>query len=400
MAGRGGSSPRPLSPAALAALQLTRARRRRGGVALRARLEALAERYPEGGDEMARQLVAWAQGLAGARPGEVAGQAARAAAAGIEVLALSDPRYPARLRAQADPPPALFVRGEVGWLAGAGVAVVGGRGASPGAVARAELLGRGVGRGLGVRGQAGAWGAGPDETGGQARATEEGPGARVVLAGTSSPCERGAARGALGARGPVVLVEAYGLDALPAWSHVLVRGVLDGGGAAVSAAPPGVGYYPGAWQRRNRLLGGLAAEVVVAWAREGSGCLEAVDAALVGGAEVWVPDPKSASAGAGARALAGEGARIFTDPLEVLGLGGAVNACPGGDLWRRLDQGGPLAPDAALECMRGAPDRRASRLDSMLAGGWLRWTGDGRLARDHPALVGDAPGGQRGDSLA
>ena len=63
----------------------------------------------------------------------------RAAAAGIEVLAWNDPRFPACLLAIPDCPPALWYRGDTAALTAPGVAIVGSRAASPAAL---ELAGR------------------------------------------------------------------------------------------------------------------------------------------------------------------------------------------------------------------------------------------------------------------
>src|SRR5262245_11093816 len=64
----------------------------------------------------------------------------RAAHAGIRAVAWNDPAYPTMLAAIADPPPILWVRGELSALASTAVAIVGSRAASSYALAVAERL--------------------------------------------------------------------------------------------------------------------------------------------------------------------------------------------------------------------------------------------------------------------
>src|SRR5262249_46543107 len=62
----------------------------------------------------------------------------RAAAHGIDVVPWTDPRYPAALATIVDPPPVLWVRGQVDVLNAAAVAIVGSRAGSPYAMAGGE----------------------------------------------------------------------------------------------------------------------------------------------------------------------------------------------------------------------------------------------------------------------
>ena len=62
------------------------------------------------------------------------------AACGAQTLSLSDERYPALLRTIYDPPPLLYVRGDLSLLQEAQLAVVGSRRASPAGLRVAQAL--------------------------------------------------------------------------------------------------------------------------------------------------------------------------------------------------------------------------------------------------------------------
>ena len=70
-----------------------------------------------------------------------AGMLQDAAARGMEAIVWTDARYPVSLAAIADPPPVLWVRGDVSTLLGVTVAVVGSRAATPYAIEVAAWLG-------------------------------------------------------------------------------------------------------------------------------------------------------------------------------------------------------------------------------------------------------------------
>ena len=68
----------------------------------------------------------------------------RAVAAGARLVPFSAPEYPARLRTIADPPPVLYVRGEMREEDSKAVAIVGSRNASNYGIRITQELGRGL----------------------------------------------------------------------------------------------------------------------------------------------------------------------------------------------------------------------------------------------------------------
>lgn len=83
-----------------------------------------------------------AQALGTGRSIELAhDELAKASAIGISIVTLDDPVYPARLRQIYDPPPVLYIRGNVAAISQPGIAVVGTRHPTPYGMGMAERVG-------------------------------------------------------------------------------------------------------------------------------------------------------------------------------------------------------------------------------------------------------------------
>ncbi len=212
-------------------------------------------------------------------------------------LARSDPRFPPRLKAIFDPPPALYLRGtgEAELLDCRAVGVVGARSCSPYGAQVARMLGRDL--------------------------TAAG---LLVVSGLARGVDGEAHRGALEAGGPTVGVLGCGIDRdYPAVNAALSRRMEDGG-LVVSEYEPGVEPAPWRFPARNRIIAGLCEAVVVVEARERSGALITADFALEEGREVFaVPGEITSSLSAGSNALLKLGATPLTavdDVLDALGI--------------------------------------------------------------------------------
>ena len=151
--------------------------------------------------------------------------------------------YPERLKEIYDPPPVLWVRGDVSLLARPSIAVVGTRHPSPYGSGMAELLSRDL----------------------AARRL-------VIVSGMARGIDSSAHRGALLARMPTVAVWGTGIDVVyPKENKKLAEEILESGGAIVSELPMGTFPAPQNFPRRNRILSGLSVAVVVVEASENSG---------------------------------------------------------------------------------------------------------------------------------
>jgi len=202
---------------------------------------------------------------------------------GIEVVTLADEGYPLMLTEIPDPPPALFVDGEVPYAPT--VALVGSRKASATGIEAARTLGRA----LGERGV-------------------------CVASGLALGIDAAAHEGALEAGGPTIGVLGCGIDVVyPRSNRRLFGRVKDGGGILSEYY---LGEAPLQWRfpARNRIIAGLSDVVVVVEAPEKSGALITARHALEAGRDVWaVPGPFAFAECRGSNALLSDGAGVLWD---------------------------------------------------------------------------------------
>jgi len=167
----------------------------------------------------------------------------RVAAQGATIVTYSCAEYPERLREIFDPPPVLWVRGDLKLLSRPSIAVVGTRHPSPYGTGVAEMLSRDL----------------------AARRL-------LIVSGMARGIDSCAHRGALAARMPTVAVWGTGIDVVyPKENRKLAEQILATGGAIVSEVPMGTFPAPQNFPRRNRILSGLSVAVLVVEAAENSG---------------------------------------------------------------------------------------------------------------------------------
>lgn len=224
----------------------------------------------------------------------------RARGADQTILVPSDAEYPPPLRSIPDPPPLLFAAGCIELLHRPAVAIVGSRSHTRyGADVAARL------------------------------AIEASRAGLVVVSGMARGLDAVAQSAALDAGGATVSVLGSGVDVVyPSRNRTLYQRVL-GSGALLSEAPPGTLPHPGAFPRRNRIISGLAAAVIVVEAAQGSGTLITVECALEQGREVLaVPGPITSSTSAGTNRLIRDGATPILAIDELPTLLGLTTAQP------------------------------------------------------------------------
>jgi DNA processing protein len=168
---------------------------------------------------------------------------ARVVAQGASLVTYGCKEYPERLAEIYDPPPVLWVRGDVSLLSRPSIAVVGTRHPSPYGSGIAEMLSRDL----------------------AARRL-------LIVSGMARGIDTCAHRGALAARTPTVAVWGTGIDVIyPKENKKLAEEILATGGAIVSEMPMGTFPAPQNFPRRNRILSGLSIAVLVVEASENSG---------------------------------------------------------------------------------------------------------------------------------
>jgi DNA processing protein len=168
---------------------------------------------------------------------------ARVAAQGAALVTWSCAEYPERLKEIYDPPPVLWVRGDVAQLSRPAIAIVGTRHPTPYGTGIAEMLARDL----------------------AARRL-------LVLSGMARGIDSCAHKGALLARTPTIAVWGTGIDVVyPKENKKLAEEILATGGAIVSEVPMGTFPAPQNFPRRNRIISGLSIAVLVVEAGENSG---------------------------------------------------------------------------------------------------------------------------------
>jgi DNA processing protein len=209
---------------------------------------------------------------------------------GNALVAIDSPAYPDLLRQIADPPLALFVSGDRASLRDVQLAVVGSRTPS--------VDGRRLARAL------------------AAEAVQNG---MVVTSGMAVGIDGEAHAGALAAGGRTVAVLGNGLATIyPPRHAALARQIVDNG-ALVSEFPTDYVPLPENFPRRNRIISGLSAGVLVVEAALPSGTLITANHALEQGREVFaVPGSIRNSRTRGCHALIRQGAKLVEGIEDIL----------------------------------------------------------------------------------
>lgn len=221
---------------------------------------------------------------------EVEDELSRTRDAGINIVPFSNPGYPERLRAIADPPPCLFVKGALSAADTKAVAIVGSRSASD----YGRRVARDLGRGLASLGF-------------------------TVVSGMARGIDGMAHESALQAGGRTIAVLGSGVErAYPPEHEGLYRRIC-GSGAVISELPLGTRPLAFNFPARNRLISGLSLGVVVVEATEKSGSLITAALAVEQGREVFaVPGEVGASRSRGAHRLIRQGAKLVETVNDII----------------------------------------------------------------------------------
>ena len=215
---------------------------------------------------------------------------AAAARLGLTFVAEDEPEYPARLQEIDDAPPLLGVRGNIDVLLRPMVGIVGSRNASAAGLKFAQLIARDLG-------EAGF----------------------VIVSGLARGIDAAAHRATI-AIGTVAVL-AGGHDRIYPPEHGDLAQALLAHGAAVSEMP--FGWEPRArdFPRRNRLISGMAAGVVIIEAAKRSGSLITARFALEQGREVFaVPGSPLDPRAEGTNGLIKQGATPVTEAADVISV--------------------------------------------------------------------------------
>jgi DNA processing protein len=239
---------------------------------------------------------------------------AAAKSMGVTLVATAEPDYPHRLRMIDDAPPLLAVRGNTAALALPTVAIVGARNASAAGMRFAERLAR-----------------------------ELGSAGFAIASGLARGVDAAAHRGTL--TSGTIAVLAGGHDRIYPPEHASLADAILEQGVLVSEMP--LGWEPRArdFPRRNRLISGLSAGIVVVEAAKRSGSLITSRFALEQGREVFaVPGSPLDPRCEGTNDLIKQGATMVTEAADVTAV---LQPILGRAIAQRVEE--PEAPSPAAE---------------------------------------------------
>ncbi len=209
---------------------------------------------------------------------------------GIQVLTLEDEEYPRRLKEIDQPPPVLYLRGQLQESDQWAVAIVGTR--------RITAYGRQVSEEI---------------------ARQLAQNGISVVSGLARGVDAVAHQSALKNDGRTLAVLGNGVDLIYPPEHRKLAEEIIQHGALISDYPPGSAPEAANFPPRNRIISGLSLAVIIVEAGEKSGALITAAFAADQGREVFaVPGYLYAPQSIGTNSLIREGAHIFIDVQDVL----------------------------------------------------------------------------------
>jgi DNA processing protein len=280
-----------------------------------------------------------------------------------EPLTVFDSRYPALLSCTPDPPPVLWVSGNVERLARPAIAIVGSRRATPYALEVAQRLGEEL--------------AGRDI---------------VVVSGLARGVDSAAHRGCVAAGGATAAILGSGLDRVYPHEHEKLAVSITKIGVLASELGPGAPPLPEHFPLRNRIISGISLAIVVVEASEKSGSLITARCALEQGRDVMaVPGSILSGRNSGSHRLLKDGAKVVETADDILEELGWPMAPPRADSGCKSLVTEPLLSEMApgevyrledLMAMSGLPGHRLlPRLTELELHGLITGMPGGRYAR-------------------
>jgi DNA processing protein len=221
---------------------------------------------------------------------EIEREIQRARAAGITMIPFSDTAYPVGLRTIADPPPLIYVKGEIRDGDEKAIAIVGSRSASN----YGRRVARDLAQGLAALGF-------------------------IVVSGMARGIDGTSHESAIQAGGRTIAVLGSGVDRVYPPEHAMLYRQISESGAVISELPMGARPSAFNFPARNRLISGLSLGVVVVEATEKSGSLITASLAVEQGREVFaVPGEAGASRSRGAHRLIRQGAKLVETVNDII----------------------------------------------------------------------------------
>ncbi len=236
-----------------------------------------------------------ANALAQSRPEDFALRIRHAQTMGVQVLGYDEPSYPGMLRTIHNPPPVVFVKGNMALLNGQlAIAMVGARRPSAYGVEVMKTMGRGIAMG-----------------------------GAIIVSGLAAGLDSHAHKAALAVNGPTIACIAFGHDICYPAANQKLMDIIERYGAIISEYPPGTEPKKPYFLHRNRIIAGFSHGLVVVEARSHSGTMSTVNFAADYGRDVFaVPGSVFSPLSSGTNATIREGAYLAASAADVLGVYG------------------------------------------------------------------------------
>ena len=198
--------------------------------------------------------------------------------------------YPVRLNDLHDPPPCVYVSGDLSLLNKPMIAIVGSRHASTQGLKNSHFFAKSLSR-AGI----------------------------LVISGLARGVDGAAHQGSLDSGSKTLAVCGTGLDLTYPKEHSYLAKVIAQQGLMVSELAPGIGPKAHHFPKRNRIIAALALGVLVIEATENSGSLITARMAAELGREVFaLPGPIDNPLYSGCHRLIQQGAKLIRSPKDVL----------------------------------------------------------------------------------
>ena len=213
----------------------------------------------------------------------------RIAKKNIRLTTWWDSDYPGALRTIPEPPPLLYVRGDLSYEFELSISIVGTRRASRYGIEQARRFGKELGQ-IGF----------------------------TIISGGAAGIDAEAHKGALESDGKTIAVFGSGIDVSFPASHARLFDEIAKKGAIITEFPPGTPPEPYRFPVRNRIISGLGRGVLVIQAPEKSGALITAEYAMEHGREVMaIPGRNDNPFCRGTNLLIRDGAKMVLDPEDV-----------------------------------------------------------------------------------
>ena len=232
---------------------------------------------------------------------------------GVHIVTIHDRDYPERLKQIHDPPPLLFLKGELLPEDHQSIAIVGSRKCSE----YGRTMAHRISQELALRGF-------------------------TIISGLARGVDASAHEGALNAGGRTLGILGCGLDVNYPPQHDRLKEAILKQGAVISEFSMGTAPEPNNFPKRNRVIAGMSLGVIIVEAAQKSGALVTAACALEQGREVFaVPGPVGSKTSVGTHQLIKQGAKLVESVEDVLDeLQGSIET----SIMRRPVQSIPAGP--------------------------------------------------------